>query len=134
LGLFDFLTLGVLVRNLPTHAVLTATVIAAKLLIGIQAADQQSADFAGLKSLAPFELTVDPGSSAAKLPAIESFADVSEGVMADGISIAHPSLPLRQLGFGFQLQKTIKLISMKPVMQCMKMTRRRLEKNLLKTY
>jgi hypothetical protein len=71
LDLFEFPALGVFAGDFPLQAVLAAAVVAAKLFVGIQAADQQPIDFGSLQSLAPFELAVDPGRAPPQLPDIE---------------------------------------------------------------
>ncbi len=76
------------------------------MLVGIQADHQHPVDFAGFKSLAPFELAIDPRPGPTQLRRFQPLADVAKGVMADLILVAHPLLPLRQLSFLFQLQKT----------------------------
>src|SRR6185503_5151913 len=106
LSLGELLAVGVFASNLPAQTVFTTAMVATKLLIGIQAHDQQSFKFAGLKGLAPFELAVDPGRAPAQLFRVQALAHVSKGVMTDRILVSHPALPLWQLGFGFQLQET----------------------------
>ena len=74
--------------------------VAAKLFVGIQTDRQQSVDFTGFKSLAAFELAVDPNRGPAQLVRVHPRAGIGKGIVADLLGVAHPSLPLGQFGFG----------------------------------
>ena len=80
--------------------------IAAKLLVGIQADGQQSVDFVLVERFAALELAIDPGGAPPQFVGIHPLARISQGIITDGVLVTDPLLPLRQLGFRFQLQQT----------------------------
>ena len=100
LRLWELLALGVFAGDFPGQTILTTAVVAAELFVGIRTDDQQALDFVGFKGLAPFELAADPDPRPAQLGRIHPRADITKGVVADLLRVAHPPLPLGQFGFG----------------------------------
>src|SRR5439155_2467085 len=101
----ELLALGVFAGDFPGQAILAAAVVAAKLFVGVQADHQQPLDFIGFKGLAPFELAANPNPAPTQLLWVQPLAGIAESIVTDPMTVAHPPLPLRELGFLLQLQK-----------------------------
>ena len=103
--LFELLALGILAGDLSGQTILTATMVTAKLFIGIQAHHQQSVDFVGFEGLAALELSVDPIGGPAQLRGVHPLAGIAKSIVADFVPVTDPPLPLGEFGFLLQLQQ-----------------------------